>query len=205
MWVLFAFGVGTRAGSPLEERVPRRRPVAATGARRRRACVERSRLPCLCGGSFLGLFSRERGSDAVVSAHFSFSLRLCKKRRVCIRLNRHGNYDYVLRDRPRLRPRPGGGHSSPLQVVSVKAALSVVFQGSSTVPRSARALPRPVPWYHWIGGRESWLRKWPPEIRSCSGCSERSLSKLCYHVGACHPTSPATETKQPWRHWVQLA
>ena len=42
------------------------------------------------------------------------------------------------------------------------------------------------------------------ELSNCSGCSERSLLKLCHHVGACHPASPATETKQPWRPVAQL-
>ena len=39
----------------------------------------------------------------------------------------------------------------------MKAALSVVFQGSSTVPQRSSptaAAVRVVPWYHWIGGRE---------------------------------------------------
>ena len=31
------------------------------------------------------------------------------------------------------------------------------------------------------------------------------LIEALLYVGACHPASPATETKQPWRHWVQLA
>ena len=54
------------ARSPLEERVYR-----GAGRSRRRARGDGVlvwsgvAVPCLCGGSFLGLFSRERGSDAV--------------------------------------------------------------------------------------------------------------------------------------------
>ena len=109
--------------------------VSATGARRRRVCKGRSRPPLslwwLSSPGLDSLFSRE--SDAVV-----FSLRLCKKGRVCIRTHRHGGYydDYVIAPGSGRGP---GGHSSPLRGVSVKAALSVVFQGSSIVPRSARA------------------------------------------------------------------
>ena len=71
------------------------------------------------------------------------SLRLCVRNVVFVYANPQTWWLLLLlRDRPRLRQRPGGGHSSPLRGVSVKAALSVVFQGSSTVPRSARALPQ---------------------------------------------------------------
>ena len=196
------------AGSPLEERVYSRR---ATWRSRRRARGDGVfvrggvALPCLCGGSRRRVSSRKRESDAVV-----FSLRLCKKGRVCRRIHRHGGYYYVIAPgsgRGRARPQL---LSSPLQVVNVKAALFRRVPGifhcpAALEPHRSLAAVRVVPWYHWMGGREFWYRKWPPEIRSCSGCSERSSSKLCYHVGACLPASPATETKQPWRHWVQLA
>ena len=71
------------ARSPLEERVysrARRRPVASTGARRRRARVERSRPPLsLWWLSSPGLFFLSRESDAVV-----FSLRLCVRKVVFV-------------------------------------------------------------------------------------------------------------------------
>ena len=83
--------------SPLEERVySRRRPVASTGVRRRRVCVERSRAPLsFFGGSFLGLVFRE-GEGATFSLGRSVAppLLVCKKRRVFIRLNRHVGYYY---------------------------------------------------------------------------------------------------------------
>ena len=76
------------AGCPLEEPVySRRRPVASTGVRRRRACVERGRPPLsLCGGLFLGLVFRE-GEGATPSFFLGRSLAplVCKKRRVCVR------------------------------------------------------------------------------------------------------------------------
>ena len=56
-------------------------------------------LPCLCGGSFLGLFFLSRESDAVVLRIYVLALRLCKKRSLCIRANKHGGYyyyDYVI-------------------------------------------------------------------------------------------------------------
>ena len=143
-------------------------------------------LPCLCGGSRRRVSSFERERER--RRHFSSVGRslaplVCKKRRVCIRTNRHGNYDYVLRDRPRLRPLPGDGHSSPLRGVSVKAALFRRVPGifhcpAALEPHRSLAAVRVVPWYHWIGGRESWYRKWPPEISNCSGCRERSSSAL---------------------------
>ena len=49
-------------------------------------------LPCLCGGSFLGLFFLSRESDAVVLRIYVLALRLCKKRSLCIRANKHGGY-----------------------------------------------------------------------------------------------------------------
>ena len=52
-------------------------------------------LPCLCGGSFLGLVFRE-GEGATFSLGRSVAppLLVCKKRRVFIRLNRHVGYYY---------------------------------------------------------------------------------------------------------------
>ena len=75
------------ARSPLEERVYR-----GAGRSRRRARGDGVlvwsgvALPCLCGGSFLGLFFRE-GEGATPSFFFGRSLAplVCKKRRVCIR------------------------------------------------------------------------------------------------------------------------
>ena len=172
--------------------MPRRRPVASTGARRRRVLVWSGVAipPVFVVARFwVSSFERERERRRhFPSVGRSLAPLVCKKRRVFIRLNRHVGYYYYVS--PRLRQRPGGGHSSPLQVVSVQAALSVVFQGSSAAPRSPRPQPRPS-CSTVVGGRESWLwyRKWPSEIRCCSGCSERSSSKLCYHVGACHPAS----------------
>ena len=194
-------------------------PAGRGGGRAATACarVERGRPPLsLWWLSSPGLVFREGERQRHFSSVGRSLHRLCVRNVVL--LDEHTDMVvtttyYVIAPGSAALPGPGGGHSSPLRGVSVKAALSVVFQGSSTVPRSARALPWPVPWYHWIGGREFevcissglWHRKWPPEIRSRSGRSERSPSKLCYHVGACRPASPATETKQPWRHWVQLA
>ena len=107
-------------------RVPRRRPVASTGARRRRARVERSRPPLsLWWLSSPGLVFRERaGATASFFLGCSLAPLVCKKGRVCIRLNRHGGYYYY--DYYVIAPGSGrgpGGHSSPLQVVNVKAAL----------------------------------------------------------------------------------
>ena len=114
------------AGSPLEEPMSR-----GAGRSRRRACGDGVlvwsgvALPCLCGGSFLGLVFRERaGATASFFLGCSLAPLVCKKGRVCIRLNRHGGYYYY--DYYVIAPGSGrgpGGHSSPLQVVNVKAAL----------------------------------------------------------------------------------
>ena len=73
----------------------RRRPIASTGARRRRARVERSRPPLsLWWLSSPGLFFLSRESDAVVLRIYVLALRLCKKRSLCIRANKHGGYYY---------------------------------------------------------------------------------------------------------------
>ena len=80
LWVLFAFGVGTRAGSPrsIEDR------VRGAGQSRRRARGDGVlvwsgvALPCLCGGSRRRVFSREGASD-VVSAHFCSRSRCVRK------------------------------------------------------------------------------------------------------------------------------
>ena len=173
----------------LEEPVCTAAPV---GSRRRArgdgvcSCGAESPSPVffwwLVSGSRL---SRERATASFFFGHSLAPPLVCKKRRR-LYTNNTLTWWLRLRDRPGLRQRPGGGHSSPLQVVSVQAALSVVFQGSSAAPRSPRPQPRPS-CSTVVGGRESWLwyRKWPSEIRCCSGCSERSSSKLCYHVGAC--------------------
>ena len=147
LWVLFAFGYDMPAGalSARRARVPRRRPVASTGARRRRACVERSgvALPCLCGGSFLGLVFRE-GEGATFSLGRSVAppLLVCKKRRVFIRLNRHVRYYYYYVITPGSGCGPGG-HSSPLQVVSVQAALFRRVPGIFSLSRAALELHDP--------------------------------------------------------------
>ena len=75
------------ARSPLEERVlaARHMPVPATDARRRRACVERSR-PSLSLWWLVAGSSRER--EGATSSFFlgrSLAPLVCKKGRVCIR------------------------------------------------------------------------------------------------------------------------
>ena len=88
------------ARCPLEERVYRgagrsRRRVRGDGV----LVWSGVALPCLCGGSFLGLFFLSRESDAVVLRIYVLALRLCKKRSLCIRANKHGGYyyyDYVI-------------------------------------------------------------------------------------------------------------
>jgi hypothetical protein len=95
--------------------------------------------------------------------HFSSvarSLRLCVRNVVFVYEQQTSWLLLLLRDRPRLRPRPG--HSSPLQVVSVQAALfrrvPGIFHGPAALaPHRSLAAVRVVPWYHWIGGRESWF------------------------------------------------
>jgi len=139
------------AGSPLEEPVCR-----GAGRSRRRA---RGDGVCSCGaGSPLlslwwlsspGLFSRGRGSDGVIFPRSVVqSLRLCKKGRVCIRTHKHGGYyyDYVLAPSSGRR----GGHSSPLQVVDVKAALfrrvlGIFHCPAALAPHRSLAAVRVVP------------------------------------------------------------
>ena len=197
------------ARSPLEERVYSR---CGAGRSRRRArgdgvlvCGAESPLPCLCGG----LFSRERGRSPSFFLGQSLAPPLvCKKLRVCRRTHRHGGYYYYV-----IAPGSGRGRARPQLAPPSSQCESCAFPSCSRdlpLSRSARAPPRPSrstsrTVVSLDRGSRVWDRKWPPEIRSCSGYSERSSSKLCYHVGACHPASPATETKQPWHHWVQLA
>ena len=144
MWVLFAFGYDMPVGalSARRARVPRRRPVASTGARRRRACVERSRLPCLCGGSFLGLFSRERGRSPSFFLGQSLAPPLvCKKLRVCRRTHRHGVYYYYV-----IAPGSGRGRARPQLAPPSSQCESCAFPSCSRdlpLSRSARAPPRP--------------------------------------------------------------
>ena len=126
-----------------------RRPLRSKSACTRGAAPAgrvdgRAATACSCGAESpspvfvvarVRVSSRERESDVRRVCAFLLSLRLCKKGRVCLRTTQTWwLLLLLLRDRPRLRPW-GPGHSSPLQVVSVKAAISVVFQGSSTVPQ----------------------------------------------------------------------
>ena len=130
------------ARCPLEERVYR-----GAGRSRRRArgdgvfCVERSRPPLsLWWLSSPGLLERER-SD--VSAHFC-SRSACVRKVVFV--YEHTNmvvtttttiYYYVIAPGSGRGP---GGHISPLQVVSVRAAL---FRHVSTPSCTARSSPQP--------------------------------------------------------------
>ena len=116
------------ARCPLEERVYSRRATCRSRRRARGDGVlvwSGVALPCLCGGSRRRVSSFE-GERATSSFFLGCSLAplVCKKGRVCIRLNRHGGYYYY--DYYVIAPGSGrgpGGHSSPLQVVNVKAAL----------------------------------------------------------------------------------
>ena len=131
----------------------------------------RAATACLCGaespspvfvvalvaGSRL---SRGGGSDGVIfPLSVVQSLRLCKKRRICRRIHRHGGYyhyyDYVIA--PRSGRCPAAATARPSEESVCRLLFSVVFQGSSTVPQRSSptaAAVRVVPWYHWIGGRE---------------------------------------------------
>ena len=91
----------------------------------------------------------ERESDGVIFPRSVVqSLRLCKKGRVCIRTHKHGGYyyDYVLAPSSGRR----GGHSSPLQVVDVKAALfrrvlGIFHCPAALAPHRSLAAVRVVP------------------------------------------------------------
>ena len=92
------------AGSPLEERVYSRRARGGLGdGRAATACLCGAESPspvfvvALVAGSRL---SRGGGSDGVIfPLSVVQSLRLCKKRRICRRIHRHGGYDYVIAPR----------------------------------------------------------------------------------------------------------
>ena len=131
------------ARCPPEERVDsRRRPVASTGARRWRVCVERSRpllsLWWLSSGS-----SRERGG-ATRSFFFGRSLApplVCKKLRVCRRTHRHGGYYYYV-----IAPGSGRGRARPQLAPPSSQCESCAFPSCSRdLPpsRSARVPPQP--------------------------------------------------------------
>ena len=88
--------------------------------------------------------SRGGGSDGVIfPLSVVQSLRLCKKRRICRRIHRHGGYyhyyDYVIAPGS---GRGGPGHSSPLQVVSVQAALFPSCSRDIPLSRAALNLNR---------------------------------------------------------------
>ena len=127
-------------GSPLEERVySRRRPVASTGARRRRACVERSRPPLSLWWLVLER-ERERRRH-FPSVGRSLAPLVCKKLRVCIRLNRHGYYYYYV-----IAPGSGRGRARPQLAPPSSQCESCAFPSCSRdlpLSRSARAPPRP--------------------------------------------------------------
>ena len=109
----------------------------------------------------------------------------------------------LLRDRPRLRPRSGRPQLAPPS--SVQAALFHRVPGIFYCPAQRSSPSAACTVVSLDRGERALVQEVASGNKCCSGCSERSSSKLCYHVGACRPTSPATETKQPWRHWVLLA
>ena len=84
-------------GSALAGRVDGRAATACS-------CGAESPSPVFVVARFcVSSFSRGRVTPSFFLGR-SLAPLVCKKGRVCIRLNRHGNYDYVLRDRP-LRPK----------------------------------------------------------------------------------------------------
>ena len=149
------------ARCPLEERVYRgagrsRRRVRGDGV----LVWSGVALPCLCGGSRRQVSSRE-GEGATASFFLGRSLApplVCKKGRVFV--YEHTDmvvttttlyyYDYVIAPGSDRGP---GGHSSPLQVVNVKAALFRRVPGifhclAALAPHRGLAAVRVVPWYH---------------------------------------------------------
>ena len=131
---------------PLEERVYR-----GAGRSRRRARGDGVlvwsgvALPCLCGGSRRQVSSREgEGATASFFLGRSFSRSACVRKVVFV--YEHTNmvvtttttiYYYVIAPGSGRGP---GGHISPLQVVSVRAAL---FRHVSTPSCTARSSPQP--------------------------------------------------------------
>ena len=93
-------------------------------------------LPCLCGGSRrrVSSFEGERATASFSSVGRSLH-RLCVRNVVFVYVHRHGGYDYVIAPRSGRGP---GGHSSPLQVVNVKAALFRRVLGHIALARAAR-------------------------------------------------------------------
>ena len=81
------------AGCPLEEPVySRRRPVASTGVRRRRACVERGRPPLSLWRLVAGSSRERERATAPFFLGRSLAPLVCKKRHFCKRTHKHGYY-----------------------------------------------------------------------------------------------------------------